>query len=155
MHLVKFASPTQKNSLKSTCPTPGRTQNCRREVYFTGLALGEFCVASADVRVWRSIRKTRQTQFKMAALERRQRALALVMIYEAGFFDLQDETTIPKKKKRSVWVKPFLLRRLDPTCATMFTIQHEISCGECQREKSSAYVCETKIEQSLKIFFIY
>ena len=70
--------------------------------------------------------KTRQTQFKMGAVEHRRRALALLMMFEVGFFDLQEEKTIAKKKKkRSVWAKPFLLRRLDPACDTMFTIQHE------------------------------
>ena len=49
---VKFASPTQKSSLKSTWPTPGRTQNCRRGVYSTGLASGKFRVTSAGVGVW-------------------------------------------------------------------------------------------------------
>ena len=49
----------------------------------------------------------------------------LLMMFEASFFDLEEETTAPKKKKRSVWVKPFLLRRLDTTFDTMFTIQHE------------------------------
>ena len=52
---VEFASPTQKSSLKSTWPTPGRTQNCRREVYSPGLALGKFRVTSAGVGVWRWI----------------------------------------------------------------------------------------------------
>ena len=52
---VEFASPTQKSSLKSTWPTPGRTQNCRREVYSTGLASGKFRVTSAGVGFWRRI----------------------------------------------------------------------------------------------------
>ena len=52
---VEFASPTQKSSLKSTWPTPGRTQNCRREVYSTGLASGKFRVTSAGVGAWRRI----------------------------------------------------------------------------------------------------
>ena len=76
----------------------------------------------------------------MAAVEHRRRGLALIMMVEAGFFDLEEDTTAPKKKKRSMWVKPFLLRRNHPTCDTMFTI---FGC-ECQREKSSARVFETK-----------
>ena len=52
---VEFASPTQKSSLKLTWPTPGRTQNCRREVYSTGLASGKFRVTSAGVGFWRRI----------------------------------------------------------------------------------------------------
>ena len=52
---VEFASPMQKRSLKSTWPTPGRTQNCRREVYSTGLASGKFRVTSAGVGFWRWI----------------------------------------------------------------------------------------------------
>ena len=69
--------------------------------------------------------KTRQTRSKMAAVERRQRGLALTVMIEAFFFDLEEVATVPKKKKRSVWVKPFLLRRNDPTCDAMFTIQRE------------------------------
>ena len=46
---------TQKSSLKLTWPTPGRTQNCRREVYSTGLVSGKFRVTSAGVGVWRWI----------------------------------------------------------------------------------------------------
>ena len=37
-------------------PTPGQTQNCRREVYSTGLASGKFSVTSAGVGVWRWIK---------------------------------------------------------------------------------------------------
>ena len=88
----------------------------------------------------------------MAAVEHRRRGLALIMmVVEADFFDLEEDTSAPKKKKRSMWVKPFLLRRNDPTCDTMFTI----SGGECQCEKSSARVFEMKIEQSLTICLIY
>ena len=61
----------------------------------------------------------------MAAVERRRRGLAIVMMLQAGYFDLEEDATVPKKKKRSLWVKPFLLRRNDPTCDTMFTIQRE------------------------------
>ena len=61
----------------------------------------------------------------MAAVERRRRGLAIILMLEEGYFDLEDDATAPKKKKRSVWVKPFLLRRNDPTCVTMFTIQRE------------------------------
>ena len=61
----------------------------------------------------------------MATVERRRHGLAIIMMLEAGYFDLEEDATSPKKKKRSVWVKPFLLRRLDPTCDTMFTIQCE------------------------------
>ena len=61
----------------------------------------------------------------MAAVERRRRGLVLTMMIEAVFFYLEEDATAPKKKKRSVWVKPFLLRRNDPTCDTMFTIQRE------------------------------
>ena len=60
----------------------------------------------------------------MAAVECRRPGLALIIMVEAGFFDLED-TAAPKKKKRSVWVKPFLLRQNDPACDTMFTIQRE------------------------------
>ena len=52
---VKFASPTQKNSLKSTWLTPGRMQKCRRKVYSTSLASGKFRVTSAGIGVWRWI----------------------------------------------------------------------------------------------------
>ena len=65
------------------------------------------------------------SRFKMAAVERRRCGLAIIMMLEAGYFDLEDDATAPKKKKRSMWVKPFLLRRNDPTCDTMLTIQCE------------------------------
>ena len=90
MGRVKFASPTPKNSLKLTCPTAGRTQNCRREVYFTGLSSGKFCVTWAGIRVWRSI-ENEADQFKMAAVERRGRGLALLMMFETGFLDLEED----------------------------------------------------------------
>ena len=61
----------------------------------------------------------------MAAVERIRRGLAIVMMLQAGYFDMEEDDTVPKKKRRSVWVKPFLLRRKDPTCDTMFKIQHE------------------------------
>ena len=60
----------------------------------------------------------------MAAVECRRRGLAIVMMLQAGYFDLEDDATVPKKKKRSVWVKPFLLWRNDPTCDDV-TIQRE------------------------------
>ena len=72
------------------------------------------------------------------------------MMYEADFLDLEEEESMPKKKKRSVWVKPFLVRRQDPTCDTMFMIQREFLAVS-----AIAQVYETKIEQSLTIFLIY
>ena len=65
--------------------------------------------------------KMRQTLSKMCG----RRALAFLMMYEVVFFYLQEEKSWSKKKKRSVWVNPFLLKHQDPTCDTMFTIQHE------------------------------
>ena len=65
-------------------------------------------------------RQTRQTLF-----ECRRRTLAFLMMYEAGFFELEEEESRLRKRKRSVWVKLFLLRRQDTTCDTMFTIQYE------------------------------
>ena len=88
----------------------------------------------------------------MAAVERRRRGLAIIMMLEAGYFDLEEDATAPKKRKRSVWVKPFLLRWLDPTCDTMFTIQGEFLAVSAN---ASARVFETKIEQSLTISLIY
>ena len=61
----------------------------------------------------------------MAAVERRRRGLAIIMMLEEGYSDLEDDATVPEKKKRSMWVKPFLLRRNDPMCDTMFTIQRK------------------------------
>ena len=111
---VKFASPMPKNCLKSTCPK--YIPLVLRHASFALLRLASGSGVPS---------KTRQTQFKMAAVERRLRGLALLMMFEAGIFDLEEETTAPKKNKRSVGVKPLLLRRLDPTCDTMFTIQRE------------------------------
>ena len=147
---VKFASPRQKNSLKSTARRQAERKTA--DAKYIPLVLSRASFALLRLASRSGVRsKTRQTQFKLAAVERRQRGLVLLMMLEAGFFDLEEETTAPKKKKRSVWVKPFLLRRLDRTCDTTSPFNW-ISGGECQREKSSAYICETKIEQSLMVF---
>ena len=52
---VKFGSPTQKISLKSTCPMPAECKNAQCKVYSTGPASGKFCVTWAGVGVWRWI----------------------------------------------------------------------------------------------------
>ena len=43
------------------------------------------------------------------------------------YFDMEELERRPKKKKRLVRVKPFLLRGQDPMCDTMFTVQREFS----------------------------
>ena len=55
---------------------------------------------------------------------KRKAAIAVLLVATELFF----ANPPPKKKKRKspkVWVRPFLLRRDDPTCDTLYTLQRE------------------------------
>ena len=56
-------------------------------------------------------------------------------------FDVEQDEGPPKRKKRKIWVREWLRRRLDADTDTMFTLQRELLAVSLFIVMSSARVC--------------
>ena len=63
----------------------------------------------------------------MADEETQKCIVAFIFILQEGYFDVEQDEGPPKRKKRKIWVREWLRRRLDADTDTMFTLQRELS----------------------------
>ena len=94
------------------------------------------------VAFWLALsRKRGQTPTKMADEESQKRIVAFLFLLQEGYFDVQQDEGPPKRKKRKIWVREWLRRRLDADTDTMFTLQRELLAVSLFIVMSSARVC--------------
>ena len=77
----------------------------------------------------------------MADEESQKRIVAFLFLLQEGYFDVQQDEGPPKRKKRKIWVREWLRRRLDADTDTMFTLQRELLAVSLFIVMSSARVC--------------
>ena len=62
----------------------------------------------------------------MADKETQKGIVAFIFLLQEGYFDVEQDEGPPKQKKRKIWVREWLRRRLDADTDTMFTLQCEL-----------------------------
>ena len=64
-----------------------------------------------------------------------------IFLLQEGYSDVEKDEGPPKQKKRKIWVREWLRRRLDADTDTMFTLKPELLAVSLFVVLSSARVC--------------